>query len=153
MRSLRAATVLLVLALVPLAACGDDDDGGGEALTKAEFLEQGDAICRAAAEDGEDLDAPESNTEDLSRYLTEAQELLTDAAEDFEALQPPADGVEVQRLYLAALRDTVDVLDEAKAASEDGDLQKALGIVQEADPQAEAREPLQAYGFEVCGSA
>ena len=153
MRSLRAVTVLVALGLASLGACGDDDDGGAEALTKAEFIDRGDDICRAAAEDGEDLDAPESTTEDLSRYLTEAQELLTDAAADFEALQPPADGEEVQRLYLAALRDTVDLLGDAKAAAEDGDLQTALGIVQDSDPQAEARGPLQTYGFEVCGSA
>src|SRR5688500_14373321 len=31
-----------------IAGCGDDDDdGGGESLTKAEFIEQADAICAA----------------------------------------------------------------------------------------------------------
>ncbi|HJR26093.1 MAG TPA: hypothetical protein VJ804_11500 [Acidimicrobiales bacterium] len=153
MRLLRLPA-LLVLALVPLAACGDDDDGGGGgALSKEEFIEAGDAICREASEDGQSIDEPAANdAEDLSRFLEEAIEVVGTARSDFAALDAPADGEAVQQLEVDALADSVATLEDAKAESDAGDYDAARGIVQAADPEAEAREPLQEYGFEVCGA-
>jgi hypothetical protein len=155
MRLLRIAPLALLLAFVPLAACGGDDDdggGGGDALTKAEFIEQGDAICEAASDDGEDLEEPDAeDAEDLSRFLGDAIEVIDGARQEFEDLDPPADGEEVYELEVEALRDSVEVLEDAKAAADDDDVAEARRIVTEADPEADAREPLQEYGFEVCG--
>jgi hypothetical protein len=149
MRLIRPLSVLLFLALVPLAACGDDD----EALTKAEFIEQGDAICTAGSEEGEDLEDPDpQDAEDLSRFLDEAIDVLDGAREDFEALDPPADGEEVHQLEVDALQESVEVLKEAKAEADDGNATEAARIISEADPEADARAPLQDYGFTVCGA-
>ena len=153
MRLLRTLPALVLLALVPLAACGDDDDGGGGALSKEEFIEAGDDVCREASEDGQAIDEPAPNdAEDLSRFLEEAIEVVDTARADFAALDPPADGEDVQRLEVDALADSVDTLEEAKAESDAGNYEAARSIVQAADPEAEAREPLQEYGFEICGA-
>ena len=154
MRLLRIPLLVLLVA-VTLTACGDDDDdGGGDALSKEEFIEAGDDVCRAASEEGGDIDEPEPNdAEDLSRFLDEAIEVVDTARADFAALDPPADGEEVQRLEVEALADSVDVLESAKVEADAGRYEAARAIVQAADPEAGAREPLQAYGFEVCGAA
>lgn len=46
-RGFLAASVMAIMALVFVAGCGGGDDNS---LTKAEFIQQGDAVCRKAEE-------------------------------------------------------------------------------------------------------
>lgn len=147
----------LAIALVAIAGCGDDDGGsgndGGEeaaALTKVEFIDQGDEIC-TKAEEGSETEAEEfaeENGFDLEKATDEELEeaiaavlvpALNQQAEEIDALgAPEGDEEQVDAIVVALEEGTAEVEDDP-------------GLVFEGEPLKEASQLARDYGFEVCG--
>ena len=128
-----------LLAVVGLSACSDDK----EALTEAEFVEQGNAIC---AEGNERTDA--------------IGEALGDAPSDAEveaAIDELADDVEGQIDDIRDLEEPDEISDDVNAAldqaEEDLEALREAGadiLTAEEDPFAETNELLNGVGLTVC---
>jgi hypothetical protein len=144
----RGAVLLLgILALALLAAgCGggDGDDASAEtAITKAEFVKQGNAICQKATEKFsrqaeallEELGADESPGD---RPATDLVSLLETEADEIRALGAPAgDEAEVDAI-LSGIEQTADSLESGEGS---GDGTSAY---------AQAEKPADAYGLDAC---
>lgn len=142
----------LVLGLV--AGCGgSDDEGGEETLTKAEFIKQGDAICRQGneeIEEGFDSFAKENGiAKNQEPNKEQSREIVVTViipgvkqqGEEIRALGAPA-GDEDQ---VAAILDSLDEgIEEAEADPESLFEEKT-------DPFGEANQRAKAYGLKVCG--
>jgi hypothetical protein len=149
---MRSAVVALAaaLAIAGLSGCSDDES---DALSKEEFISQGDAICAQLDDDAEALEAPEDEAA-FGGYLTELAELARGAREEFAALAPPEDGVEVQQDFLEAIDTSVATIEGAAEAADDGDTVTAGDLAtQAAEEGSAADEQVQAYGFQECGQS
>ncbi len=156
------ASVLAVAALA--AGCGGSDDdstntgtGGSTngdtttaALTKAEFIEKGDAICEKANESIEDEadDFAKENDIDTSKPTQKQKEevivavvapsVRTQSEEIAELGAPSGDEDQVEEIIVS--------LEDATAEIEDDP-----SLVFEGEPLKEAGRLAEDYGFEVCG--
>jgi hypothetical protein len=94
MRNSRAAFLILICLLSAglVAACGDDDDSGGETSAE-EFIAEADNLCTESAREA--LRNPEptpTNAEEAAESLEESLKEREEAIADFEALgDPPAE--------------------------------------------------------------
>ena len=154
----RTLTILFaLLSLAAAGACGDDadttdgDSAAGDQLTKAEFIEQGDAICAELSVATGELEPPADET-DFARFLTEVRGEAEAARESWELLEPPADGEDVHQALLDQLTSAIETVDGAIAAAESGDTVTAGDLLSEADEAGDAVDAeAQAYGFQQCG--
>ncbi len=141
----------VAIALTAVVGCGGgDDDGGEEALTKVEFIKQGDAICEKAEKQAETEaeEFAEENGFNLEKATDEELEeavaevlvpALSRQAEEIDALAAPEGDEEKVEAIVVALEDgTADV---------EGD----PSLVFEGKPLKEASQLATDYGFEVCG--
>lgn len=157
------ASIAAVLAIALIAGCGGSDSsdsettaGGGEAsgasggpaLTKAEFITQGDEICKQNQDDAEgeieafieDAGDGEPSEEDQEQLINEiVAPALQASADGLRELTPPAGEED-------AVAEIVDGLDEAIASVEDDPVAAIEG-----DPFADVNEKAVAFGFKVCG--
>jgi len=121
-----ATSVLTALALVTAAGCGGDDEESG-ALSKAEYREQGNTLCREAGTEVEDIDPP-SSPDEIADVLERIFDVSDSYTDDFEALEPPA---ELQDAHDESLR----LSDDTKELTD-----RLVERVREADdPQVAAR--------------
>lgn len=154
-----------VLAIAAVAAgCGGSDDdstnagtGGSTnsdsttaALTKAEFIKKGDAICEKENEsiEGEADDFAKENNIDTSKPTQKQKEEVIVAvivpslhaqSEEIAELGAPSGDEEKVEAIIVALEDgTAEVEDDPS-------------LVFEGEPLKEASRLAKAYGFEVCG--
>ena len=143
-----AAAVLAIAAI----GCGSGGDSTEAALTKAQFIKRGDAICTAAqakktkavqawgekpANKGKTL--ADWSLKELSQvYSSVALPPIKEAADELAALSPPAGDAQAQKL--------VKALDSAVESVEE----KPIRAIKDA-PYASADRMAQAYGFKVCG--
>lgn len=129
-----------------LSACGDDDgDNESSALTKAELIEQGDAICKGG---DKEIDAAEKAFADPDNPTAEEMDdaidsilipTLKDELEKLRDLKPPAED-----------EDEIDsMLDSLDKAIEDIEKDWRTGFTGQniADANKKANE----YGFKECG--
>ncbi|HEX6666183.1 MAG TPA: hypothetical protein VF081_06270 [Solirubrobacterales bacterium] len=151
-----------VLAIAAIAGCGSSDsdtgtaaaestsaseDAGGPALSKAEFVKQGNEICtqgkeeaegnlaEAVEEFGSEEPSEEEQAQVVSDVIVPSFEEITDGLAE---LSPPAGEEDALAELVAAFEDgTASVLDDPIAAL-DG------------DPFAEANEKAAALGLDVC---
>ena len=151
-RLIALIAALAALAIV-VAGCGDSDDDGtdsGEALTKAEFVKQAEAVCAA---NNKEIDAEFekfSEENNLSKKKAPTQEQLEEAADDF---------------LLPIVNDQIDELreiepPEAQAGAFEALLDEAEAEVEklEDDPSTleeqsfvKVNERARALGLEACG--
>jgi|RhiMethySRZTD1v2_1073278.scaffolds.fasta_scaffold376443_3 hypothetical protein len=169
------ALVLAAFALSIAACGGDDDDGGGsgadegsamttegsQALSKQEFIEQGDEICREGNEEferiNEELDAISGGS--ASEQFAQAESILREGADlidaridDFRALDPPPEDAEVIDQYLDGVEDQRALLEQMADAAAAEDEQELQDVSERLDQvAAERRGIAQGYGFEDCG--
>lgn len=151
---LAAAAALVALAVL-VAGCGGGDSttDATVTLTKAEFIKQGDAICKqgnaeieAGFEDfSEDNDIPQnqepSKTQGVEIVETVIVPNIKQQGEEIRALGAP-EGEEGQ------VEDLLDSLDAAVSEAEE-DPESLFD--EKSDPFAEANRQATDYGFEVCG--
>ena len=156
---LRKLTVLFaLLSLAVAGACGDEpdnnnsnDSASGEQLSKAEFIEQGDAICGEFEAAASQIETP-TDEADLARYLKDVRAPAEAARESWELLQPPEDGEQVHQALLDQLTTGLDALNGAISAAEAGDTVTAEDLLSEADRAGDPVDAqVEAYGFQKCG--
>ena len=144
-----AALALTTLALSAAAlGCGGDDE---EPLSKAEFIKQGDAICKKS---GDKVDAAaEKQFADLGRGETPSPSEIEAFAE--ETLVPEVSGQLEDLRELPApegdedrVNEIFDAAEEALGKVEDD---PAVLLEQGGDPFESANELASDYGFKECG--
>jgi hypothetical protein len=154
-KGLLAAAAALVSLAALVAGCGGGDSTTDETvtLTKAEFIKQGDAICKkgnteieAGFEDfAEANDIPQDKEPSKAQGVKIVETVIVPGikqqAEEIRALGAP-DGEEQQ------VEDLLDSLDAAVAEAEE-DPEALFG--ENSDPFADANQQATDYGFEVCG--
>ena len=145
---MRRAVLLagLVLCCAPgLAGCG----GGGERLSRAEFVERATAVCARAEERIGGLAEPGSEDE-LAAYAREARQITADGVADLRELEPPEALEEAFDRYLERADGVVDLLEELEGAAEDGNSEDALRIAGQIGTSADAQEAARAAGIAAC---
>jgi hypothetical protein len=144
--------VAAVLAIAAIG-CGSGGDTTEVALTKAQFIKRGDAICRAAQEKKTDaIQAwslkPANKGKTLADWSTQELEdvysslalpPIKEASEELAALTPPAGDPKAEQV-VKSLASAVEAVEE-----------KPRRAIKEA-PYSSADKLAQAYGFEACGS-
>ena len=148
--------ILVALGLVA-GACG-----GSEALTKAEYIEQGNAICAASNAqielvfegvftDFPDEPSPQQLYEAFGEIAAGFIPIMEAQLSDLRELAPPKDDKET----LGVLLDDVEtVVEEAGQLAEDaaaGDQAAIDRIDSSDDPFADVNRRAQEYGLTVCG--
>lgn len=139
-----------LLAALVLAGCGgSSDDSSAPALTKAEFVAKGDAICertdkRQATEFGVYV---EENGENKSKAGEE--DLVTN-------IGLPAIRIEIEELRELGVpagdeEEIAAILDEAEEAVEEAEEDPGKVLREADDPFREVEKLAKAYGFKECG--
>jgi hypothetical protein len=132
-----------------LAACGGD---GGERLSKAEWIEQADAICARASEDVEALTEP-TKLDEIPEFTDTASEISRDALSDLRALQPPEEDQTTVDEMLDLVEQQIEIGEQIGEAAEDGDQDEVQRLADETDPiENEADEKARQYGLNDCGN-
>lgn len=158
-RLITALFGLLVLALVAVGCGGGGDDSSGDgtesssSLTKAEFIKQGDEICKKgdAAIEGEANEFAKENGIDTEKP-TEAQQeevigqvvgpAIKRQSEEIADLGAPEGEEEaVEDIVEAVSKGAVEIEEDPKSALEGK------------NPLAEAGKLAKAFGFKQCGSS
>jgi hypothetical protein len=150
------ATLAGVVAIAIVAAgCGSSDDSTTTvvALTKVEFIKQGDAICKKGGEQiGDEADAfAKENGIDTEKPTKEEQEevivgvlgpALQDQADEISALGAPDGEEEKVEALVEALESGAEELEDDPAS-----------LLEEAGPGPldEAGKLADAFGFKECG--
>jgi hypothetical protein len=127
--------VAVTVVLLALAGCG----GGGDRLSRAEFVEQATAICDSVDERIAAVGEPQS-LEEIETLGREVREILDDGLGDLRALRPPEDLEASFDRYLERGDDTLDQLDRLVAGAEAGDraaVERAGAEVEEIAADAE----------------
>jgi hypothetical protein len=152
MRRTLAAVMLAALATMLVAAgCGGDDDGDGEALSKEEFIAQGDENC---AEADQELEAAERET---FGGLEQGQQPDPEQIEQFatEELVPNIQGQVDHLRELNPPEADEERIDEILDTAQEGldEIEDDPSALQAGSPTGldEAGQQLQEYGFEECG--
>lgn len=136
MRGMRSAAAALG-AVIALGACG----GGGDRLSKADYIKEADKICAASTAETDKITPPESE-EDVAAYFEEAGKVVKAMLKDLRALNGPKDDeATVDSIYDDYEKVLETILDDPVAA---------LSI--ENDPFTAVGERAQEYGFAECGS-
>ena len=154
-----AAAVLLV------SSCGNE----AEPLSKAELIEQGDAICQAATDElepvwdeywadfGEDFDFDDPANAD--RLFTGIAELMgitvprwQQQSEELRELVPPREDSDLVEQLLTDFEAAVDEMETLADAIAAGDEKARQRIETDDDPLADVNRRARDYGFVVCGA-
>jgi hypothetical protein len=141
-------------ALVPVAllapACGGGNGGGGE-LSADEFRQQADAIC---AEFEAKLDAVErpASADDIERFVNEAVPIIEEGTNELNALDPPEEFEDEWTRVVEINEENLETIRGVQAAYEDGDLEEAQRLIQEAGGNEEEADRLaREIGLTKCG--
>jgi hypothetical protein len=157
-----AGVVAVAAAALLAAGCGGDDpapiepvpdasDQGSAALSKSDFIAQGDAIC---GEVNAALSGLDTGTAASDPKFQAAQELqfTRSQLQSLESLPPPSENRSALDSFLSALEDQVDALSRKKAAVDQGDDPLAADA-EAASAAASAQAAAQDYGFQECANA
>ena len=148
----RILLVLVTAIALGLTACGDDEESGP---TKAEFIEEADAICREGEEKVEEIaragfaDPSNPTGDEVLAILEEAVPIQRDVIDQVRELDKPEGDEDEIDEFLTLADEATDKVEEIR------DPQAAIAAIQAADspqdPYYEADQAAQEYGLEVCG--
>ena len=140
--------VALVLGASVLVACGDDDDDNG-ALSKSEFISQGDAICAKSSVD-KLIETNFPTTQGaIPGFFKEAAAITRRNVEDLRALEEPeADKQRIDRLLATGDRVVADFERASGDAEYGAELFNEEGGENTQSFEKQARD----YGFKTCGA-
>lgn len=160
----RGLVAAISTSAVLLAACGDDD---AEPLTKADFIEQADAICaQTQAEaapvfeaiwselDEVDFDDPANQGIIFERWATATDQLIPlyqAQLDEIDQLEPPSEDRDFVETIIADQRVAMDEFDTLVDEARDGS-EAARQQMESEDPFVEIDRQLREYGLVVCGA-
>jgi hypothetical protein len=110
--------LVAVVVLLAVAGCGGDD--GNDRLTKAELVQQADAVCVEYARKVKALGDPQTLT-DLSTYARSAHQALANGLDELRKLRPPAELQTRYDTWVAAGERALGRIDELQKAAAKGD--------------------------------
>ena len=151
-----AAAVIAVAALVG-AGCGGDDEtsGGGETLTKQEWIAKADAICADAQERIQKLGDPGADLGKLAELTGDAKEIIEDEVAAMRDLKPPTGDEQQIDAMLAQVEKGSEAFEALIEAASSGDIAKLQEITAEGSDfskaSAEADRLAKEYGLTKCG--
>ena len=155
-RRLIAAAAAAVLA-AGLASCGG---GGGTgtttstdaALSKAELIAKGDAICKEARDRFAELQGSVPTTpQEAATFTQRLIEITRSEIDQLRALQAPASLQPALKRYLAAMDENVAVMKQVLDAAKRNDLHAYLvARAKTAQDQVKRLQLAQAVGFKEC---
>lgn len=123
--------------------------GGG--LSKEDYIEQADAICKEADERTQELEQPRT-PEALDDFVERARAISIELLDDLRALEPPEDDQDVINRMLARIEDAIDYLPQIQEAARQRDNEELGRLGQELQAAAsEANDIAQEYGLKECG--
>lgn len=158
---------------LPLTACGSSSPLATTvtvqreaALSRAQFISQGDAICQETREASESLkdqvsqlhaeitlENESSQFRRIGELISESDESTSAEIEQLRSLQPPRSDRKTINRMLALVDSQVSLDEELAHAFETGDTGKMEALEAQAKPiKAKAQGIAQGYGFKVCGS-
>jgi hypothetical protein len=148
MRTRWAALAVLVASALA-ASCGG---GGGDPLTKEEYIAEADAICKDANEQIDALGEPQS-AEDIAEFAEQAVAIGEEQLAKLRALRPPeADEATLNGAY-ELIEQQLDLARQLGPAAEEGDLARIQELVAEGQRINDEADQIAAdYGLEECGS-
>ncbi len=151
----KASVVSALTLALAFSACGGDGGGGGGGPSKAEFIEEADAICaegsgRAEQIAREGFSDPQNPTpEEVLAIVEQLIPLQRETTADVHALDKP----EGEEDEINALLDQADAATD-RAEEEIDTPEEAVAVVQASDtpqdPFHEVNQAFAAYGFEAC---
>jgi hypothetical protein len=169
----RPSSPLIVLLLVALIGCGSDDDAGGGAggskpeqerggIALADYVARADTICKEGRIESREKLAPlaekiqssggKPSTGDVMELNAAAIEVVEPMLRELEALPKPREKRREAEAYLKANRDTIDQLEQAVEAYEDGNEREAVAALERNRDLAFAlTNAAGAVGFKECG--
>ena len=140
-----AAIVALTAVALSAASCGQDR------LTKAEYIEQADAICKDLNEETASLQQPQSK-EEFEEFARHAVRKTKEAVSELRDLNPPREDEDLIRRWLEKTEQAVELLPEMQEALEENDLDRVNELGTQIQAAAgEVRRIAEEYGFKRCG--
>jgi hypothetical protein len=127
-------TGLLVTAAIGLGACGGDDG-----LSKADYVEQANAICRDANTQLGKIAEP-SDVAGIAAYVASAKTVTSAAVDKMAALEPPEELRADHQAHVADGRKVVTLADDLAAAAKTGDQAAFQRISQQGDRMDETSD-------------
>jgi hypothetical protein len=132
-------------------AVGCGGDGGGERLSRAEFVARADAICQKYEARLDALGQP-TNVDELRSFADRALPIAKDGREELGDLNPPEDLEDTYDAWLEQGDDAIEIVERLRDAAEDGDQAEIQEIAQDAQrADAESNRLAGELGFEQCG--
>jgi hypothetical protein len=147
----KTGALLMATAIaVALAACGSG--GGGEQLTKADFLAKGDAICKRAHDQFVQLQQDPPNTAGEAAALTDKLiKISRDELGRIQGLKEPDELQPAVERYLQAREEGIALLEKGLQAAQDKDAQGyAAAQAKIAAGQVKRLKLAKAVGFTQC---
>lgn len=143
-------TTTALLGAIALVAAGC---GGGKALTKAEFIKQGDVICKDVQNTIDKLGSP-SDFDSLAKLAGQAATASDDGIRRFRDLEAPDEIKADAKRYADLLQQNTDLVRDLEKAARDKDQQKVQALATEGQKtDAEADRIAARIGFEECGKS
>jgi hypothetical protein len=153
------ARVLLTLALAvsALAGCGGDDDGGGSAPSREQFVADANRICREGetTRDQQAKIKQASSPQEQQKVVADALESATEEYEPYmdrlRALEPPEDLAKGWGSFLDGVQQAFDLIPELADATREGDRQKLSELTTKfSDIAGDTRPFAQQQGLDDC---
>ena len=157
---------LFLAAVVAVLAAGCGGSGGGEPLSKAEFIKRGDAICtkfraknqalnkNAPAKNPTDPSATDEQVKASAPILQKLADNLRAARKEFAELNPPADVKSDWQNTLDDLDQLASQLDDAATAAQNLERQKVVNLYADILRLNRRISNFETdYGFKVCGTS
>ncbi|HEY3722383.1 MAG TPA: hypothetical protein VGN59_03375 [Acidimicrobiia bacterium] len=145
-RALVGAAVVVLVA----AACG-----GGGGTSKADYVKQANAVCRAAAKQVAALRIPgRADVTAMPKVAAEVVAVQRRALDRLRAIKPPkVDRPEIAK-WVALVDQTIDQADLSAAAQKHGEIQRAIAANANGSTlDRRADEIARAYGLRMCVQA
>jgi hypothetical protein len=151
LRARRVAALAVVAGSAALVAgCGS---GGGDRLSRGEFVSQADAICEEYEGKLDALGAPQ-NAEQLGEFADQALPIAREGRDKLGELRPPEDLEGTYDDWLEQGDRSIELVEDLQDAAEDQDSAEIQRIAQRAEAiDSEANRLAGELGFEQCGAA
>lgn len=155
---IKVVALLGCLGTLALAACGSDDDDGGESsepVSHAELVEQATAACADAQarsnELNEELGGGDVFAPEAAEIVAELAIVTEELAVELRSIEPPEEDAANYDEFVSFLEDGTDTVAQIAAAVEDGDREAAQAAQEELNTEGADIEGIAAdLGLEAC---
>ena len=120
-----STAVVGLIAAAAVAGCGGSSSSTS---SSADFVAQGNAICKKSNAQIAALPQPKSNAE-LTTYLNQASPIIQSALDQVNGLTPPGDKQKAFDTWVGTITNEADLVAEAQSAAADGNSSQAISLL------------------------